>query len=196
MKEKIYNNDVVNLTNAPVFEFPKYTSQIINWSNQNAQGTRDRVVGNMSELIQEFDGSSLDEWIEWYNKKMPNAIDAATEKIYDMVERIREAAPQIDKEMVRDWVKDLIYTKTYCGLKFQQAIIAHIANKLGLKWRLANKEEESKGIDGYIGNKPVQIKSATYKVERFLNEIIDVPIVYYDKKKDGIVITYEPADFK
>lgn len=33
-------------------EFPKYTTQIMNIANQNAQGTRSEVVGQMSELIQ------------------------------------------------------------------------------------------------------------------------------------------------
>lgn len=31
--------------------FPQYTSQLINWANQNAQGTRPKVVGQMSELF-------------------------------------------------------------------------------------------------------------------------------------------------
>ena len=47
-------------------EFPKYTTQIINIANQNAQGTRPSVVGQMSELIQEFSGKSIAEWKKWY----------------------------------------------------------------------------------------------------------------------------------
>ena len=60
---------------------------------------------------------------------------------------------------------------------------------------MANVEEESKGIDGFIGDKPVQIKSITYKQKMGLNEIINVPIIYYDKKKDGINIEYNLDDF-
>lgn len=97
--------------------------------------------------------------------------------------------------MVEEWVKDLVYTKTYCGLKFQSAIIAFLAAKVGMPWRLANVEEESKGIDGFIGDTPLQIKSATYKLEARLSETIDVPIVYYDKKKDGISIEYDTDIF-
>lgn len=195
MKAKLSNKEVEQLSNASDYSFPKYTSQVINWANQNAQGTRAKVVGQMSDLIQEFDGQTLEEWIAWYDKKMPNAIETATDKIYDMVDKIRSASPQIDKEMVRNWVKDLVYTKTFCGLKFQQAIISFIAQKLGRTWRLANKAEESKGIDGFIGDKPIQIKSSTYKVEKLLSEVIDVPIVYYSKKKDGIAIEFNPSDF-
>lgn len=193
---KITNKEVEKLSNASDFEFPKYTSQIINWANQNAQGTRAKVVGQMSDLIQEFDGQTLSEWVKWYNDKMPTAVDDATEKIYDMVNKIREAAPKIDKEMVRNWVKDLVYTKTYCGLRVQQAVISYIAQLLGKTWRLSNKEEESRGIDGYVGNLPVQVKSSTYRVESFLNETIDVPIIYYEKKKDGLIIEYNPSEIQ
>lgn len=43
-------------------EFPKYTTQILNLANQNAQATRPKVVGQMSELIKEFTGRTLEEW--------------------------------------------------------------------------------------------------------------------------------------
>lgn len=163
--------------------------------NSNAQGTRPAVVGQMSELIQEFDGKSLDGWVVWYNERQPNAVHNATEKIYGMYQLMSDAFNSITKEMVEEWVKDLVYTKTYCGLKFQSAIIAFLAAKVGMPWRLANVEEESKGIDGFIGDTPLQIKSATYKLEARLSETIDVPIVYYDKKKDGISIEYDTDIF-
>jgi hypothetical protein len=195
VKKKIRNSVVESLSNASNYSFPKYSTQIINLVNSNAQGTRANVVGQMSELIQEFDGKTLTEWIEWYNKKKPNAINDATNKIYAKFLEMKDAVLAIDKNTVEEWVKDLVYTKTFCGLKFQSAIIAFIANELNQEWRLANIEEEAKGIDGFIGNKPLQIKSITYKMKSNLSEVINVPIVYYDKKKDGINIEYNLEDF-
>lgn len=49
---------------------------------------------------------------------------------------------------------------------------------------------------GFIGDQPLQIKSITYKLEARLSENIDVPIVYYDKKKDGINIEYDTNIFR
>lgn len=193
-KIKMKNSEVEQLSNASQYAFPKYATQIINLLNSNAQGTRPVVVGQMSELIQEFDGKSLEEWIVWYNERQPDAIHNATEKIYGMYLLMREAFNSITKEMVEAWVKDLVYNKTYCGLKFQSAIIAFLANKVGKSWRLANIEE-AKGIDGFIGETPIQIKSSTYKIEGRLSETIELPIVYYDKKKDGINIEYDPEIF-
>ena len=194
-KFKISNDEVANLSNAPHYEFPKYVTQFINLANSNAGGTRPKVVGQMSELVKEFDGKSIDEWIAWYTERYPNAINDATEKVWTMYETMKGAFNTITKDMVENWVKDLVYGKTYCGIRFQTAIISAIANQLNKDWREANPDEEAKGIDGFIGRKPLQIKASTYKLEAHLSEVIDVPIVYYDKKKDGISIEYNPIDF-
>ena len=194
-KFKISNDEVANLSNAPHYEFPKYVSQFVNLANSNAGGTRPKVVGQMSELVKEFDGKSIDEWIAWYTERYPNAINDATEKVWTMYETMKGAFNTITKDMVENWVKDLVYGKTYCGIRFQTAIISAIANQLNKDWREANPDEEAKGIDGFIGGKPLQIKASTYKLEAHLSEVIDVPIVYYDKKKDGISIEYNPIDF-
>lgn len=195
MKKKIYNQAVEELSNAEAYNFPKYTTQIINLVNSNAQGTRPTVVGQMSELIQAFPGKSLAEWIEWYSEQQPNAVNNATDKIWSKLQEMKDAVALIDKPMVEAWVKDLVYTKTYCGLKFQEAILAYLAREYNTTYRLASIEEESQGIDGYLNNNPVQIKSITYKQEALLSEVINVPIIYYDKKKDGINIEFEPNDF-
>ena len=149
----------------------------------------------MSELIQKFPKQTLSEWIEWYNEQQPEAIDKATDRIYDMFLAMQKAFTQVDKPMIRKWVEDLVYTKTFCGLKFQEAILKHIADELGVNYRLATIEEEAQNVDGYINEKPVQIKAITYKLKNTA-EVIDVPIIFYDKKKDGIVIEYEPNDFQ
>lgn len=43
MKKNISNGEVESLSNAPSYAFPKYTTQIINLVNGNAQGTRPDV---------------------------------------------------------------------------------------------------------------------------------------------------------
>lgn len=164
--------------------------------NGTAQATRPKVVGQMSDLIQEFDGKTLEEWIKWYSEKKPNAIKKATTKISSLMVEIKKAMELIDDTLIENWVKDLIYTKTFCGLKFQQAIISYIANIYSKEWRLADNEEEAKGIDGFIGETPIQIKANTYKQKGQLNEIINVPIVYYEKKKDGLKIEFNQTDFE
>jgi hypothetical protein len=196
MKIKIPNSEVQELLAGKVFTYPKYATQIMNLANQNAQGTRPRIVGQMSDLIQEFDGDSLAEWEKWYLEGHPEAIDNATDKVFAMVEAFKDSINKIDRQTVKQWIEELVIVKTYSGLKFQDAILKKVSSKLNKKYRLSVPDEESKGIDGYIGNKPVSIKPVTYKAKLGLNESIEEPIIYYDKQKSEIVVEFDSGDFE
>ena len=195
MKYVIKNQDILAYNEIEVVTFPKYTSQLINWANQNAQGTRAKIVGQMSDLFPEFMNSSynitIEEWENWYLKRYPDAIDNATEKIYEQVQNLKKAITLIDKDMVHDWVNDLVINKTYNGLSIQKAILASLAQKLNKKYRLANPPEESVGIDGYVGDTPYSIKPDTYKIMNRLSESINVKMIYYTKTKTGLNIEIE-----
>ena len=188
---KISNAEIKELIGAQPLELPKYSTQIINLANQNAQGTRPAVVGQMSDLIQEFTGQSISEWEKWYLEKHADAIEKASIKISKMIDNFRVVINKIDSKMIGNWVKDLVIIKTFIGLKFQEAILSKAATILKTTYRLALPEEESKGIDGFIGISPVSIKPDTYKLKKSLQEKIDVKIVYYTKVKDGINIDLE-----
>lgn len=168
-------------------EFPKYTTQILNTANQNSQGTRPKVVGQMSEITEEFkkeypDGN-YEDWKQFYFREYDGEerINEATDRIHDMVVKMREAAEKIDEEMVERWVRDLVLYKTYTGLgRNEEAIFKKLADEYGLEHTQSTREEESRGIDGYLGDQPVSIKPTTYK-QKNLQEGIDVPIVYYEE---------------
>lgn len=188
---KIFNNDILNLLDTEASSFPKYATQILNLANQNAQGTRPAVVGQMSDLIQEFKGNKIKDWEEWYLEKHPEAITTAAKKIFEMVTNFKDVMSQIDREMVERWVKDLVIIKTFVGLKFQEAILKSVAQFFKTTYRLSEPAEEAAGIDGFIGDKPVSIKPTTYEIKKSLSEIIEVPILFYEKLKDGIKITFD-----
>jgi hypothetical protein len=190
-KVKIYNDEIKDVVVGEVPDFPKYTTQILNLANQNSQGTRPRVVGQMSDLIQEFDGRTIDEWVEWYEERHPDARDKASDKVEDMVDKLKIAIKKIDREMIEVWVKDLVLHKTFIGLRFQEAILKKVAEIKEMDYRLATKEEESQGIDGYIGYIPVSIKPHTYLSKASIAEEITVQIIYYEKKKGGITIEFD-----
>ncbi|NBB85537.1 MAG: MjaI family restriction endonuclease, partial [Bacteroidetes bacterium] len=83
-------------------DFPKYTTQLMNLANQNAQGTRPAVVGQMSKLVREADPASFREWKQWYEERHPDALERATERIADHVEKLKQAIKAIDRDMIRD----------------------------------------------------------------------------------------------
>jgi hypothetical protein len=188
---KIKNDEIIEDVVGDLKNFPKYSTQLINLANQNAQGTRPKVVGQMTELIQEFPGNSYEEWVKCYKAKYPEAILEATQKIFGMINNFKEIISIIDEKLVHQWVEDLVLTKTYSGLRFQESILKRIASIKRTSYRLANPEEESKGIDGFIGDVPISIKSITYNTKDMLPENIQAKIVYYEKKKDGITISYD-----
>lgn len=191
MKVNIPNAEVQELLSGKKYEYLKYVTQILNLANQNAQGTRPKIVGQMSDLIQQFEGSTLADWEEWYMAQNPAALEMATDKVWTMVQALQQNIQQIDRDTVRQWVEELVIVKTFAGLKFQEAILKVVAREYGLPYRLATPAEESKGIDGVVGEHPVSIKPITYKTKMGLNEVIDIPIVFYEKKKDRIVVEFD-----
>lgn len=195
MKYSLKNETIENYNESMASIFPKYTSQLINWANQNAQGTRPVVVGQMSELFPEFMASgeeiTIENWRRWYIERYPDAFIKATDKIYAQVQNLRDAIPLIDREMVAHWVEDLVITKTFNGLYVQKAILASLAERKGTAYRLASPEEESVGIDGYVGDVPYSVKPDTYKTMGRLSETIAVKMIYYTKTKTGLTVEVE-----
>lgn len=176
-------------------QFPKYTTQLMNIANQNAQGTRPEVVGQMSELIQECPETGYDGWRRWYQRTHPDAIDRAVGRIMPMLENFREALDKIDEEMVRDWVTDLVINKTAEGLIIQEAVLRTLAEEEGVEWSLAGPSDESKNIDGYIDGRPVSIKPESYMAKKSsVQERIDVTLIFYKKTRKYLHVYKPPAE--
>ena len=152
-------------------------------------------MGQLSDLFPEYQASTynvaISDWKEWYTEKYPGAIEEATDKIFNQVENLKEAIKLIDKSMVRKWVEDLVISKTFSGMYGQRAILAKISDMRKEPFRLASPEEESKGIDGYVGDTAYSIKPVTYKTMGRLSESIDIKMIYYSKKKSGLLVETE-----
>ena len=195
-KEKINIEQVLEDLEIEKFVFPKYVTQIINLANQNAQGTRPKVVGQLSDLINQIDEKTYKKWREFYLKNYEDKIDIATDKIWQMINNFKEAINKIDKDIIKNWVYDLIINKTAEGLIIQEFILKYLANKYNKSYRLADADEESQNIDGFVGDIPIQIKSDTYKTKTNVkNENIKIPIIFYKKTDKYITIEYNENDF-
>lgn len=134
MNYTINKEDIENYNDScDSISFPTYTTQLINLANQNAHGTWPVVVGKMSDLFPKFLESdeeiNIDGWRRWYLERYPDSFEKATNKIWEQVNNLRNAIELIDKEMVENWVENLIIYKTFNGLYVQKAILAFLANK-------------------------------------------------------------------
>ncbi len=83
--------------------------------------------------------------------------------------------------------QDLLTAKTYTGLYFQQAILSALAGG-GESWRLGTREEESKGIDGYVGETAYSVKPDSCRAMSRLEETIGARIICYTKNNKGITV--------
>jgi len=187
---KLKNEEIQEYIGLESPDFPKYVTTFINRANRFSQATRPEKVGQLSELIKEFPGRSVSEWESWYCERHPDAIRNATDKIANMIQNFREALDKVTDEMIENWVRDLIIIKTFVGLHFQEAILKKVAGIKGTTYSLSNEDEESKGIDGFIGSIPVSIKPHTYKEEKELKEKIPAKIIYYEKLNDGVEVDF------
>lgn len=112
-----------------------------------------------------------------------------------MVKKLRTAIQSIDDKMIDTWLRDLVIVKTFLGLKFQEAILAEVAGHLQTTYRLSEPEEESKGIDGFVGRTPVSIKPVTYRAKPLLQEILQGTVIYYEKVNNDLRIEFVEKDF-
>ena len=190
---KLSVEEIKKLVTDGELKLPTYASPLINLANRFAQATRPKVVGKMSELIKECPYRDFEGWKKWYMSKHPNAIEEATNRIMEMLKKFKDVIDRLDRETVKKWVEDLILVKTYIGLRVQEPILSYFSRKLGETYRLAIPEEESKGIDGYIGEYSVSIKKMTYKDKRGIAEERpsgDV-VIYYEKDEDNNIVILE-----
>lgn len=172
---------------APVY--PKYFSQLINLANSNSQATRPKNVGSMVDMIPKF--SRKKDWEKFYRDNHYEKINTAVDTIDEAMIKLRRVFEKVSfaeqKNYIRVWVEDLIFDKSFIGINAQAAIIPFIAEREGKEYRFATLAEESKGIDGFIGDEAVSLKPKSYKSKGLLPEEINCRIIYYDVTKNKTV---------
>lgn len=196
MKIILSSEEVRELLDAPRPQLPKYVSPIINLANRFASGTIPKVVGQMSELIQQFEGRTLDDWAQWYQERHPDAVGEATLLIRNKLAAFKQVLDNITDEMIELWVKDLVLVKTFIGLKFQEAILKKVAEATGHDYSLASPEQEARGIDGLIGDLEVSIKPSSWKDQVIQRENLQGVLIYYRETDKGLEMEFDSSDFQ
>lgn len=186
---RINREELRELMGAARLELPKYVEPLINMANRFSQGTRPRVVGQVSELIRECPERNYEDWKHWYLERYPRAIEEATGRIINVLGRMGKAMEGLNKELVRAWVEDVVLVRTFIGFRIQEPILRKVADALGREYRLATPLEESRGIDGYIGDNSVSVKPSSYRARGNLRREIGArKIIYYEIQRDGSII--------
>lgn len=179
-------------------EFPKYSKPILNIATQNSQATRKTLVGSMKELFTEFlsqknkNGHSVEEWRKfYYAKDGQTKIESATDKLWAMLEKMPVDRTIFTKDVARNYIVDLIINKTHFGMSGEYFSVLAAAKYFGMEYRWSTAEEESQGIDAWIGEFPVQVKPHdSVKMNHVRNhaDIEKTLVLTYESGKDRCFI--------
>jgi hypothetical protein len=169
--------------------WPKYSTQLMNLANQNCKGTNPKNVGSIKEIWTEFRTTNADptlqNWVDFYNNKMGESVlDQAGKNIHAMINKM--GIKTIDQAMCIDYAKEIVYNKTHMGMAGEEMAVMAAAKYYEMPYRFSTPEEESKGIDAWIGDKPVQVKPHDSAFKAHVHNHADkdktLVVTYADKK--------------
>ncbi len=149
----------------------------------------------MSELLREFEGHTFAEWAAWCRAKFPHAVEEACRLVREKLKQFKDALEDINDEMIRSWVKDLLLAKTFVGLRYQEGILKKVAEAVGLPYRWATPSEEARGVHGVVGETEVSIKPRSWRDQVIQREKLAGVVITYEKGDEGIAIEFEPEAF-
>lgn len=180
-----------------------YVSTLINIVNEWAWATRPVTVGELAtEIFPEFISNkkthTSEEWENYYLANYKEKYDLALQKLKTKFESVKTTVNTISDDDLQAWLDDFLFTKTFNGLYYQEAILQDIAQRAGKELVPASSQEESLGIDGYIDGKPYSVKPESYKqTQSSRHEKINATMVYYkdiDKKSFEYEIEEDKAE--
>jgi hypothetical protein len=141
--------------------YPTYYYGLINTANKTTGATRSCNVGKMHSLIKELNPKSLPDWKRKHSKLYPDAFSIVRGKILSYLSSIGIQDSVIQEEYsfyVDEFINNLLFEQTYSGLKIQEIIIRKVSSMMRKSYHWSAGSDDSKGIDGYIGDIPVSIK--------------------------------------
>jgi hypothetical protein len=161
----------------------------------NAQATRPKHIGNLSLMKRNFNGQSIEEWKKYLTDVDPYIIDKVVSKIMDKSIEMCITAPYLNYDTIKIWAEDLIFNKTFIGFYIENLVFDTVSKKFGLKFhRQLTSNDESQGIDGYLNDKPFNVKPKTFKNKKTPSNKVNCEIIYYNLENNLIKIEYVNYD--
>ena len=177
-----------------------YHSSFLNTVNKDARSSRPEMVGSLAtdlfpKYIEQATEPSPTDWKRHYKDGHSEQYNNGLKRFKEQFEKEKKAINDISDDALTNWYDDLLFNKTFAGLYAEDAILKDIAEKKKEEYKKSTSEEESQGIDGYIGNVPYSVKAESYKESAAKNtETISAKMVYYryteDANKKNIGVEY------
>lgn len=186
-REELRGKDVGEITT-----FPPLSSELIQLANLKTHAVTKKIVGKPQDLIQQFEGKTYEEWCERYTAEHPGAIDKATDMIAASVAELKAAVDNINRDLVKRWVKETVLKKTYARFRLPEVILKKIARIRELPFRPPDAAEEAEGIDGFIGETAFRVRPVSYYFKAPPDEPAVPDTIYFEKTKSGVKIYHDP----
>ncbi len=156
-----------------------------------------KQIGSLYDLFMYHRPKNISTWRKLvekeYGEDIQIQIDNMTSRLLKMTTFFssRPAKRKTRKEM-ESYAYNFLIINTFYGFVFQFGSLQCVAKKLKLSYRFGTDDEDSKGIDGYIGKKAVNVKPFSYcysSGQKYLDK--NIPLVFYELTDSHVIINYE-----
>lgn len=204
----------LNVDEEKEFPLPKYTTQILNLISSNAQATRPKYVGQMSEIVPAFikeyhkENNKFPDWKDWedyYLENYKDEYEAGKKRLKEYLEIHKEALDLLindDGSILENWYNKFIMIQNFKGFQYEEFIFHYIKREIfkekKYSVRKATPDEESKGIDIVVSKKDDYLFLNIKPLDSFeriekrmnLNHNYEVILIFYSIKEDDLEIRF------
>lgn len=181
-------------------DLPKYTFTVLDSAKQYTGANQESSVGKMTEIFEEFkrkhpDGG-YEEWKKYYRQNYDGdqKLQEATDDAYEMVKNIREAAEQIDREMVFEFLEKLVLRDTFAGQNVRYLIAEKLDEVYDVECYRVPSGVGPDDVHMQAGNQTVSIKPESHRNEGQTVEEQEAVIIYYEDNDSKLEIDVEALD--
>jgi hypothetical protein len=178
--------------------YPKYFTTKVNNANSWSQATFKRSIGDLGKLFTKFRNShrsseqTMENWRTYFNTQRPGKLEEAIAKTSAKYLEVLQYDVDVDVlsqetlSNIATWMDALIIEKTFIGQMAQVETLSAFAQHNSMKITTATTEEDSMGIDGYVGSVSVSVKPESY---RAIHKVRAQHEAYYKVEAGQLIIT-------
>lgn len=185
-------------------KYKKGISTIFNYCCQWSQIFKTKNIGSIKYKFLEFHSKyneiNEDNWNKFIDENLGrDKINEMTDKAWDYFLEIRDNVNQVTYEDMKKYIENIIYKKSFNGLSKEYNILKDIASTYNYTFRYSDASDEKNNIDGWLNDKPIQIKPESYYGIQKKNPgsvSKEVFTIYYRENKDGLIYDFNKEDFR
>lgn len=143
-----------------------------------------RKIGDLTNFIKTNDFNSVDEYRKKYMELFGDDFRKYQERFWNEVLECNLDYSIYNKEAIFEYFERFIINESYYGIKNEIICLDYLKRKLKASYKQSTSKEDNEGIDGFLDDKKVQIKSSNNP------NVCGKQIVYYNTDNNTIKYNY------